>query len=45
VDAQGHAEPRDRKPDTAVWHNKGELAPTLVNASAGPMHYYSISLK
>jgi hypothetical protein len=45
VDAQGHKEARDRKPGTVVWHQKGELAPTLVNTGARPVHYYGISLK
>jgi hypothetical protein len=45
VDAQGHKEARNRTPGTVVFHAKGELAPTLVNTGARPVHYYSISLK
>lgn len=45
VDAQGRKESRDRTPGTVVWHAKGELAPTLVNTGARPVHYYGISLK
>jgi hypothetical protein len=45
VDAQGKKEARDRKPGDAVFHKQGEVAPTLVNISARPVHYYSVSLK
>jgi hypothetical protein len=45
VDAQGKKEARDRLPGTAVFHHKGEVAPTLVNTSARPVHYFGISLK
>jgi hypothetical protein len=45
VDAQGHKEARDRMPGTAVFHNKGEVAPTLVNTGTRPVHYFGISLK
>jgi hypothetical protein len=45
VDAQGHREARDRKPGAVVYHQKGELAPTLVNTSDRAVHYYGISLK
>jgi hypothetical protein len=45
IDAQGKTEPRDRLPGTVVFHNKGEQAPTLVNNSPKPIHYFSISLK
>jgi hypothetical protein len=45
VDAQGHAEPRDRLAGTAVWHARGDLAPALVNAGPKPLRLYSISLK
>jgi hypothetical protein len=45
VEADGHREARDRKPGTLVWHNKGDLAPTLVNPGGRPLRYYSIELK
>jgi hypothetical protein len=45
IDDKGHKEARDRKPGAVVFHQKGELAPTLVNTSARPVHYYGISLK
>ncbi|MFL4994520.1 MAG: hypothetical protein ACJ8DV_24965, partial [Microvirga sp.] len=45
VDAQGHKEARDRQPGTAVFHNRGEVAPTLVNNGVRPVHYFGISLK
>jgi hypothetical protein len=45
VDAHGRKEARDRTPGTVVWHANGELAPTLVNTGARPVHYYGISLK
>ena len=45
VDAQGRKEPRDRAPGAVVFHHKGDVAPTLVNTSARPIHYYGISLK
>jgi len=45
VTADGRTEPRDRRPGTVVWHNKGEIAPTLVNPGARPVHYYTIGLK
>jgi hypothetical protein len=45
TDAAGKVAPRDRKPGEVVWHNKGELAPTLSNPGAKPVRYFSISLK
>jgi hypothetical protein len=45
IDADGKKQPRDRAPGTVVFHNKGELAPTLVNISPKPVHYFSIGLK
>jgi hypothetical protein len=45
VTAEGKREPRDRKPGTVVFHNKGEQAPTLVNDGKRPVHYFSLSLK
>jgi hypothetical protein len=45
VDAQGKKESRDRVPGAVVFHHKGEVAPTLVNTSKKPVHYYSVSLK
>jgi hypothetical protein len=45
VTAEGKREPRDRKPGTVVFHNKGEQAPTLVNDGKKPVHYFSLSLK
>ena len=45
VDADGKKQPRDRAPGAVVFHTKGELAPTLVNTSAKPVHYFSIGLK
>jgi hypothetical protein len=45
VDAQGHAESRDRMPGTVVWHDKGDLAPALVNPGPKPVRLYSVSLK
>jgi hypothetical protein len=45
IDAAGKKQPRDRAPGAVVFHTKGELAPTLVNTSAKPVHYFSIGLK
>jgi hypothetical protein len=45
IDADGKKQPRDRAPGAVVFHTKGELAPTLVNTSAKPVHYFSIGLK
>jgi hypothetical protein len=45
VDVKGQKQARDRKPGEVVWHPKGDLAPTLVNTSDKPVHYYGISLK
>ena len=45
TDADGKVSPRDRAPGTAVWHKKGEIAPTLTNISSKPVRYFSISIK
>jgi hypothetical protein len=45
TDADGKVSRRDRKPGTAVWHSKGELAPTLSNPGNKPVRYFSISIK
>ena len=45
VSADGKTEARDRTPGTAVWHSKGDVAPTLINSGSKPVHYYSISIK
>jgi hypothetical protein len=45
IEADGKKQPRDRTPGTVVFHNKGELAPTLVNTSAKVVRYYNVVLK
>jgi hypothetical protein len=45
IEADGHREPHHRKPGTFVWHDKGALAPPLVNPGGRPLRYYSIELK
>jgi hypothetical protein len=45
TDAAGKVSPRDRAPGTVVWHQKGEIAPTLSNPGQKTVRYFSIALK
>ena len=45
TDAQGKTQHKFRKRGEIVWHDKGEIAPTLVNPTKKPFRNVVIALK